>query len=174
MISFKLHLLYLGDVDSISIECELSDVIQRNCKLIYMCHNNIFLFVPEFRRRGSNKSISTTVTNATPRVNKLCFRCFEMVSAKRQEKVVTRFPLHSTGPGLYFLSGGRIISMRVLTGFGRPDQCLAEAREKLSDSLFSQYSHLGSKSTAVETSPLNKQIQTFRINVLTNSCMYSK
>jgi hypothetical protein len=79
-----------------------------------------------------------------------------MVSAKRQEKVVTRFPLHSTGPGLYFLSGGRIISVRVLTGFGRSDQCLAVTREKLSDSSIPQYSHLGSKSTAVESGSLNK------------------
>ena len=97
-------------------------------------------------------------------MNKLCFRCFEMVSAKRQEKVVTRFPLHSTGPGLYFLSGGRIISMRVLTGFGRPDQCLAGAREKLSDSSVSQYSHLKFKSTAVEAASLNKIINSDILN----------
>jgi len=156
LISFKLQLLYLGEVDSISMECALLDVIQSHCNLICMRRNTLFSFVPEFRRRCSNKSISTTVTNAASRVNKLCFRCFEIVSAKRQEKVVTRFPLHSTGPGLYFLSGGRIIPMRVLTGFGRPDQCLVEAREKLSDSSVSQYSHLGSKYTALEAAPLNK------------------
>jgi hypothetical protein len=134
LIRFMLQLLYFGEFDSISIECALLDVIQSNCNLICTCRNTIFSFVPEFHCRGTNKSISTTVTNAASRVNKLCFRCFEMVSAKRQEKVVTRFPLHSTGPGLYFLCGGRIISMRVLTGFGRPDQSLAVAREKLSDS----------------------------------------
>ena len=156
MISLKFQLLYLGEFDSISIECALLDVTHSNCKLICACHNNIFSFVSEFRRRGSNKSISTTVTNVASRVNKLCFRCFEMVSAKRQEKVVTRFPLHSTGPGLYFLSGGRIISVRVLTGFGRPDQWLPVARQKLSDSSVSQYSHLGSKYTAAEAVPLNK------------------
>ena len=116
MVRFKLQQLYLGEADSISVECALLDVIQSNCKLICICRNTIFSFVSEFRRRGSKKSISTTVTNSASRVNKLCFRCFEMVSAKRQEKVVTRFPLHSTGPGLYFLSGGRIISIRVLTG----------------------------------------------------------
>jgi hypothetical protein len=67
------------------------NVIQNNCMLICICHNTTLSFVLEFCSRSRKQSISTTVANEASRVNKLWFRCFEIVSAKWQEKVVTRF-----------------------------------------------------------------------------------